>query len=205
MLSLPLLAVTAFALGAGPNAQLAAADQAWTSGDYESVLPAVTRALKDPTISMADRSRAWELSALAHTAFDRQKEAVESFRFLLSVTPEYVPGDRVSPKVKGYFSQAQKMGSLQDPNVPARATMQRTARASDEAAEADPTVPSAVEASLKDGATRSSEVEAAPLYKKWWFWTGVGVVAAAAAGGAYAATTQPKIPSGTLGTGALQR
>jgi tetratricopeptide (TPR) repeat protein len=42
---------------------------------------------------------------------------------------------------------------------------------------------------------------ATPIYKTWWFWTGVGVVVAAAAGGTTAAVlSKPQAPATTLGT-----
>jgi tetratricopeptide (TPR) repeat protein len=41
--------------------------------------------------------------------------------------------------------------------------------------------------------------EKKPLYKKWWFWTGVGVVATGAGVGIYSATRQDGPPTTDLG------
>ena len=41
---------------------------------------------------------------------------------------------------------------------------------------------------------------APPVYKRWWFWTLVGVVALGAAGATWAATRGDSTPSGSLGT-----
>ena len=43
------------------------------------------------------------------------------------------------------------------------------------------------------------EHEGSPVYKRWWFWTGVSVVAVATGIGIYAAT-RPSAPHTTLGT-----
>jgi hypothetical protein len=45
---------------------------------------------------------------------------------------------------------------------------------------------------------RSTERSEAPIYKKWWFWTAIGVVAAGAVGGALllGGTSNPSCPKG---------
>ena len=43
-----------------------------------------------------------------------------------------------------------------------------------------------------------------PLYKKWWFWTAIGVVAAAAVVTGFALSGDAKPYDGTLGPGVVQ-
>lgn len=72
--------------------------------------------------------------------------------------------------------------------------------------------PGSGEGGAQDGLTNETLVAQTPnasesggesIFKKWWFWTGVGVVAAAAGTAAYVATS-PQAPPTTLGTADLR-
>jgi hypothetical protein len=49
------------------------------------------------------------------------------------------------------------------------------------------------------------EPTAKPVYKKWWFWTGLGAVAAAGGTTAYILTREKGAPSTTLGDISINR
>ncbi len=168
------------ALAAATNPDLASAEQAWSDGSYEQVLPLVSRALDSGLLSPEERLRAWELTAVTHAAFDHADPAVDAFQHVLGIDGAWRPGPEVSPKIRDLFERAHALGPLPRPEwhpAPEIAAPQpRTV-------EPDPEV---------------------PVFKRWWFWAGVGVVAGAAGGTAWWAT-RPDIPAGNLGTGALSR
>ena len=61
---------------------------------------------------------------------------------------------------------------------------------------------------LRKGERREVSIDlsqAKPIYARWWFWTGIGVVVAGAAAGAsyYALTTERAAPSGNFSPGQL--
>ncbi|MGA9521371.1 MAG: hypothetical protein WBV82_07905 [Myxococcaceae bacterium] len=174
------IALTAFALSAVSHPELARAEEAWFDGRYEQVLPHLTRALDSEVLTSAERVRAWELTALTHSAFDRAEPAVDAFRHVLGLDGAWRPGPAVSPKIRDLFGRALAEGPLPRPQW-----------------HPDP--------QLAQSATGAVDTDTQPkVLKQWWFWAGVGVVAAAA-GGAAVWASQPYVPPGNLGTGALTR
>jgi hypothetical protein len=107
-----LLALTAMlTLAASADSDLLAARQAYQLGEYERVLPHLSRVLERP-LSRAELLVVRELQALTHVAFDHVPKAIEAFRMALGVEPNYqVPLDS-SPKVKAAFAAAKRAGPL---------------------------------------------------------------------------------------------
>lgn len=151
------LGLIALLLGVGADPDLAAAERAFEEGRYQDVLPALDRALAQP-LPLEQRRRALELQAITHAAFDDSRQAVQSFRQLLAVDPQYRPGVQVSPKVRGLFEEAARLGPV-GPAV---------------AAEVLP--------------TKAEERPEPPLYAKGWFWAAVGAIAAGTAAGLWYAS-----------------
>jgi hypothetical protein len=60
----------------------------------------------------------------------------------------------------------------------------------------EPTTQARTTVELTPPATGQAEPSPSPFYKKWWFWTGVGVVLVV---GLAAASTRDKVPSTTYG------
>ncbi len=170
----------AVALSAAYPTDLARAEKAWTDGRYEEVLPHLSRALGSDGLSSGDRLRAWELTALTHSAFDRAEKAVVAFRHVLGLDGAWRPGPTVSPKVRDVFERALMAGPLPRPEWTPGPQLAQSG------------------AGTVDNSTQTS------VLKRWWFWAGVGAVAAAA-GGAAVWASQPYVPPGNLGTGALSR
>src|SRR2546430_12309171 len=105
LLGAALLALAA--LSTDPD--LAAAEQGFSSGRYDEVLPRLSAAL-GRHLSTAERQRAYELRASTYAAFDQTVEAVESFRLLLGLTPDFALPARASPKLKQLLEQARPAG-----------------------------------------------------------------------------------------------
>lgn len=175
-----LVSLAALALAASPD--LAAAEQAFSAGDFDPVLPAIEQALRRP-LEPAERLRAHELAAMTHAAFDQLPAAIESFRRCLALKSDYAPPEPVSPKLQRLFAEARALGPLEAP----------PAASAPSAAVSVTPVPAGPPAGEP------------PLLKRWWFWAAVGVVAAGAAGAATTvALTRPHVPAGNLGTGRLE-
>jgi tetratricopeptide (TPR) repeat protein len=94
-------------LAAAPNAHLLAAEGAYEQGVYQEVLPAVERALKD-RLTLPEQRRAYELRGVALAAFDRRDEAIDSFRRVLELDPNYLPSPFLSPKVRAVIDEARR-------------------------------------------------------------------------------------------------
>jgi hypothetical protein len=98
-------------LTAGGDPDLVAAEESFQAGRYDAVLPSVERALKH-ALPPKDEARAYELKAMTHAAFDNSAAAIEAFRHLITVDPNYAPKSRVSPKVQGLFAEAVRLGPI---------------------------------------------------------------------------------------------
>ena len=176
MLALVLLVTWVLPLPAPDAASgaLGTAEAAYRARHYEQVLPAVTTALATP-LSRAQQTRAYELRALAYSAFDESSEAISAFESLLRVDAEYVPRN-VSPKVAGLYEEARRRVPFPKRKV----------------------VPPAALAPLPP-----ARPPATPLVKRWWFWTAAGVVTFGAGTVLYA-ETRPHLRAADLGTGELR-
>jgi tetratricopeptide (TPR) repeat protein len=178
-------------LAAGGSAHLRAAEQAFEGARYDQVLTTVRAALAE-ALSPDERRRAYELLAFTHAAFNDSAEAVEAFTQLLVLDPAYVPGQKVSPKIRALFDRAR--AEAPKPDVPK--------------AEPPPERPLTLLVAPPSAPAASVELPPAPptppgggLVTRWWFWTGVGAVVAAGTITAWVVAHQE--PSGTLGTGRL--
>ena len=177
--------------GAAPDPDLVAAEKSFKESRYQEVLPHLRHAL-DRDLAPPERRRAFELQAMTHAAFDDGPAAVESFRHVLGIDPDYDPGP-VSPKVRAWFEEARRRGAIGGPKIEPVPVSPRPESPSIEAAAVAP--PPATPAAEKP----------APVFAKAWFWVLVAGVVVAGAGGTTAfALTRPGMPSGNLGTGALR-
>lgn len=180
---MPLASALLFAalLASSSQPTLRAADKSFEEGQYQRVLPLVDQVLKED-LSPKDRRRAYELQALTYAAFDDTPSAIEAFQRVLGVTPWYEPEASASPKVKGLFAEAKRRGPRLTPGV------------------VPETRPADVPLVQSSGSTtKVPEEKATPLYRRWWFWTAIAVVAAGTAGAVWYANSA-QVPRGSLGT-----
>jgi hypothetical protein len=170
---------------ADPN--LVAAEQSWAKGDYERVLPQLDKAFEHP-LPRAELVRAYSLQGHAQVAFDRLEKATLAFRRLLGVDPRFLLEAEASPKLLTVFAEARRLGAIEP---------------TDAAMVPDPLKP--LDIPLTPGPPPPMPAPAVESGSKWWLWTGIAVLVAGAAAGATAAyIEQPRIPSGSLGTGQLK-
>lgn len=217
------------ALLAAANADLTKAEAAFVRARYDQVLSAVSLALEGP-LSDDERVRAHELRAMAHSAFNDSTPAVESFRRVLSLKADYALPQRASPKLRELLEVARRLGplrasGLQAPSATtgaaaalgppragaapvADAPLAAPAPASEPVPPFEPSRPApAVATTPPPSASGALAPSAGPgIAGRWWFWVGVGVLAAGAAAGATAAVvlSTPPLERGNLGLGALK-
>jgi hypothetical protein len=166
------------------NADLRSAQRAYDEGRYQEVLPLLKRARK-ASLPRAELERALELEALTDAAFDHAEPAIEAFRYILGADPAYLPTTSASPKLLGFFAEARRRGPLGVlPKLEPQVITQ-------------PLFPPDA------GAAPPPVVQSDAFYTKWWFWTGLGVVAAGTAGGVWYAE-RPLVPNGSLGVGQMK-
>lgn len=185
MTALSLLAV---ALLGATDAEVRAADEAWALGQYEEVLPHLATALTHP-LNRDDRARAYELMAMTHAAFGKSPAAIEAFRGLLALRPDYRTPADASPKLAGLLEAARQAGPAVVPNseVPLK-------------------LPPPKE-DLNAGTTRAWADVTSVGTSNGWVWWVVGTAVAVGAAGAVTAVvlvTNPAVPSGTLGRRSLK-
>ncbi len=164
---------------------LSAAEHAFEKGDYEAVLPTLDQAMARH-LPLEQLEEALALRAQTEAAFGHSEQAVEAFRRLLGIAPSWLPAPDASPKLLAVFAEARRRGAIEPP--PGLVPKPKIEL-----------VPPPVE-------PKPAEVEQpAPLTRRWWFWTAIGVVVVgAAAAGTYAYVQRPVTPTGSLGTGNLQ-
>lgn len=174
---LPLLPICALLLASPVEDTLARAQAAYDAGRFSEVTPLAEAALEQGE-QPSERARAWVLLAKVQAAFNAPNEAVALFTKALRENASFELETRESPKVRALFEQAR--------------TRVRS-EASGEEAVAPDALPSP-RAGLRVEPPGTAE---GPLYKRWWIWAGVGVLAAGAATAVWATT--PNFPEGTLG------
>lgn len=187
MTALSLLAV---ALLGATDAEVRAADEAWALGQYEEVLPHLATALTRP-LNRDDRARAYELMAMTHAAFGKSPAAIEAFRGLLALRPDYRTPADASPKLAGLLEAARQAGPAVVPNsdVPLK-------------------LPPPKE-DLNAGTTHAGpDVGSGGVgVSNGWWWL-VGSAAAVVVAGAVATValvaSNPAVPAGTLGRRSLK-
>ena len=174
-----------------PDPDLVAAERAYERADFENVLPHIA-VLLQKQLPLAERRRATELEALTQTAFNHTDLAMDAFRRLLGLDAGWLPEASASPKVLSVFAEARRKGAIAPP--PSLVLLPKEA--------APKPAPLGV---LAPEPLPPSPEEPRGITSRWWFWTGVGVLAAgAAAGGVSYYLTRPVVPSGTLGSGDLR-
>lgn len=221
-----LLAPLVLALALGTDPDLAAAERAFNAGRYEDVLPALDRALGKP-LPPAERRRAHELQAITHAAFEEPSKAIAAFQEVLADEPTWEPPRMTSPKVRALFESAKKRGPairVAPPPPPEKAPERVAEKPPEKLPEKPPEKPpervASTRAPLEPGEKPPERLaarpppavvapvenpppeEEKPLYKQWWLWTGVAVLAAGASVGVWAGT-RTSVPQGSLGSGTL--
>lgn len=134
------------------------------------------------------------IRALEKQLDDQKKEAPAP---VVAPPPAAVTAPAAAPVV----APAQPAPSSEPPPVPAASTVPNQETAPPSLEHALPTAPPPVEAAPAVDLSRApadQPAPSAPFYKKWWFWTAVGVVAVVGVGAGIAAA-RDKPPSTSLG------
>ncbi len=184
--AMTVLSLLAVALLGASDAEVRAADEAWALGQYEDVLPHLATALTRP-LNREDRARAYELMAMTHAAFGKSPAAIEAFRGLLALKPDYRTPADASPKLAGLLEAARRAGPASVPGASEPLTLTPSPEPN-----AGPVTPAA-------------ELTAGSSSSAWW-WV-VGAAAAVVTAGAVTTVvlvTNPAVPSGTLGRRSLK-
>lgn len=175
-----LLRVIATALSIVQHPGLQAAEAAYRQGRYEEVLPALEQALRSE-MTPRELLRCYELQAMTHAAYDHFQRAIRSFRLALAIDAAFRPSPPLSPKVRRLFDKALRRGPLREVHAEALPAPAHTRPAA-----------------------RVTGRERAPLLRRWWFWTALGVAAVGVAGAITWVALEPRVPRGNLGTGEIQ-
>jgi hypothetical protein len=198
------------AFAAGGNADLRAAEAAFVDGRYQDVLPVLERIDRE-ALSKHERVRALELEAMTRAAFRNKELAIEAFRRILGIDPDYTPAPDVSPKILGLVEEARRRGPLAgESEAPASGAGPESAHAEPATGEPRPSIavaerspPPAAMAESTPG-KKPGPAESGALVSRWWFWAAIAtLVAAVVAGSVVAASAGSKPPSGNLGSGNL--
>jgi hypothetical protein len=176
------LAILLSAAAVDPN--LSAAENAFSKGDYDRVLPLLKVALDHP-LPREQLARAWALEGHVHVAFERLEAATLAFRRVLGVDPGYLLEPDASPKLLVVFSEARRQGPIAPP--PGSMVLEPK----------PPVMPLT--------AVPAPAVKEESSSKMWLLWTAIGAaVAGAAVGTTLYFVERPIVPSGSLGTGQLR-
>ena len=181
MVQLGLLIVTLAAATPSGHPDLAAAGAAVEAGRFYDVLPHLERARSQP-LSVAEQVEALELEAVTQAAFGRNAESTRAFRLALTLDRTYAGPRESSPKLAALLLEARRQGPLPPVLVPRAAVV----------AQAPPPLVT----------SRSAPRRASSVFRRWWFWTGVGVAVAGVATGV-ALAQQRHAPASTLGNQVL--
>lgn len=124
----------------------------------------------------------------------RNEKALEYYEEYLRVA---APGSRLVPQVEGLVEELRRAVARERREAAAREERARKQRA-----RRRPAPPAAVSVEQPPRARRRADGGSAPIYKRWWFWAGIGAVVAAGVGaGIYAGTREPDyVKEGKLGS-----
>src|SRR6478735_4942677 len=95
---------------------LTAAESAYQEGRFDLLVP-TSEAAVQANLPVDERRRAHELLAIAYTAFNRDEEAVQTFRKLLGFAPDFQLPQDSSPRLRALFQKAQAAGAIAPPPV----------------------------------------------------------------------------------------
>lgn len=209
--------------GMAANKFLDKAKKAYQDLDYEKVTPLLQKALK---IAASDEEfiDIYTLMGIMHVTYDRNKQAIEAFKEVLKRKSDFQLPPDTSPKIVAVLDSAREQNAdselirespkTQSPPVEQPAdvkvdnsvssTTNETTNGSSENVNSvvvPAKEPSIIRQDSILSPTATSRIEKdEPVYKKWWFWTAIGVVVIGAGGG-YAAyrLSQPNEPSHDYG------
>ncbi|MBK7864897.1 MAG: hypothetical protein IPJ65_41130 [Archangiaceae bacterium] len=167
--------------------ELEKAKTAYQLGRFSEVIPAIDRALEG-ALEPADRVLAFELKAKTQVAFSDFGGAVNTFRQLLELDPDYDLAPTEAPKLRSVLDHARQLQREREkpaPKVPPAPVLTPQAQ--------PPPPEPAAAAGVAEPAPAST-----PLYQRWWVWAAVGVVVAGSAT-AVAVAVAPHAPRANLG------
>jgi hypothetical protein len=91
-----------------PNPYLDEARELYLGFQFEGIIPKLEFALAVKGVTPAQKVEIYKLMALTHAAFDDAAKAEEAFVHILELKSDYELTGGASPKIRSYFSSAQK-------------------------------------------------------------------------------------------------
>jgi hypothetical protein len=205
----PALAIAYGGPAAAGSPSLAQARQAYEDLEYDKVTPLLQKALGEAE-GPDEEVEIFELLATMHVTYNRDAKATEAFVELLRRRSDYAPPPNSSPKIRQVFAAARAEFEEEQAALAPEPTPDEPVVPAQVEPEEPPAQPPAPQPSGLSGTTGGAPREpeprgdlAPPIYETWWFWTGVGTVAAAVllGGGSYLVWTlsQPDVPETDFG------
>ena len=163
------------------------ADKLYGDLDYRGAAEVALKVCTDEQATRGQRARAWEREGLSWLILGQKALAKESFEHLFELDPDRAVDDpSLSPRQKQFIEDVRAEEKALHPAKP----------------EPKPEPTPAPQPEPKPAPVADKK----PVYKKWWLWTTVGLVAAAGVGlgvglGLGLSSGPPKGTLGTVGLG----
>jgi len=174
------------AQSAAAQQELEQADRLYGDLDYRAAAELAEKVGKDEQATRGQRARAWEREGLSWLILGQKSLAKEAFVQLFTLDPERSVDDpSLSPRQRQFIEDVRAEQQALHPATPEP--------------KPEPTPTPAPEPKPEP-----KPVDKRPVYKKWWLWTTVGLVAAAGVGlgvglGLGLSSGPPKGSLGTVG------
>ncbi|MFC1611201.1 hypothetical protein ACFL6C_09590 [Myxococcota bacterium] len=190
------------------NRFLVRAKKAYDDLDYTRVIPFLKRALKAAKTD-EEHVEIYFLFATMHAIYSRDEQARDAFKELLARNPDFELPPDISPKIRAAFELAKGEMPASEEEPPPEPIDEEQEEL--EAVPIDDGLPEGP--SEEDNGINATDPlmnnliqrrRSEPVYKKWWFWTIIGVAAAAGGSALGFALLQPDTPDHDLGPVPLQ-